>query len=242
MKGYAVPRRFGWDCHGLPVEYEINKAHQLESRKDILKMGVKNYNAACRSIVERYSKEWKSTIRRVGRWVDMENPYFTMDVSFMQSVWWVFQEMHRKGLIYEGYKVVPYSVGISTPLSNFEANLNYKMVQDPAITVTFPLTQDPNTCILAWTTTPWTLPSNLALAVGKAIEYVKIREKNSPRCLILAKSRLSVLFPSLDPKNSEPDCEILETISGNALLGLQYEPLFPYFLDRKKSGAFRIIH
>lgn len=99
MKGYTVPRRFGWDCHGLPVEYEINKAHKIESRKDILKMGVANYNAACRSIVKRYSEEWKKTVRRVGRWVDMENPYFTMDVSFMQSVWWAFQEMYKKGLI-----------------------------------------------------------------------------------------------------------------------------------------------
>ncbi|HAG90821.1 MAG TPA: isoleucine--tRNA ligase, partial [Bdellovibrionales bacterium] len=120
MKGYKVPRRFGWDCHGLPVEYEINKVHKIESRKDVLAMGVANYNAACRGIVKRYSEEWKSTVRRMGRWVDMENPYFTMDVSFMQSVWWVFKELYKKGLIYEGYKVVPYSVGISTPLSNFE--------------------------------------------------------------------------------------------------------------------------
>src|SRR3954469_1249507 len=126
MKGYSVPRRFGWDCHGVPVEYEINKALKLESRKQIIEYGVDKYNAACRSIVQRYSQEWKRTVRRVGRWVDMEKPYFTMDVSFMQSVWWVFKQLFDKGLIYEGYKVVPYSTGLSTGLSNMEASLNYK--------------------------------------------------------------------------------------------------------------------
>jgi isoleucyl-tRNA synthetase len=135
MRGYQVERRFGWDCHGLPVEFEINKTLKIEDRKQVLAMGVDKYNAACRGIVKRYSEEWKKTVRRVGRWVDMENPYYTMDVEFMQSVWWVFQELWKKGLIYEGYKVVPYSTGISTALSNFEANLNYKEVQDPALTV-----------------------------------------------------------------------------------------------------------
>jgi len=179
MKGWHVPRKAGWDCHGLPVEYEINKAHKLESSKQIIEMGVDKYNAACRSIVQRYSQEWKKTVRRVGRWVDMENAYFTMSVEFMQSVWWVFHEMYKKGLIYEGYKVVPYSVGVSTPLSNFEANLNYKEVQDPAITVSFPILNRDNEHFLAWTTTPWTLPSNLGLAVGRDIDYVRVREKGS---------------------------------------------------------------
>lgn len=237
MNGYSIPRRFGWDCHGLPVEYEINKAHKIESRKDVLKMGIGNYNAACRSIVKRYSEEWKKTVRRVGRWVDMENPYFTMDVSFMQSVWWVFQELYKKGLIYEGYKVVPYSTGISTPLSNFEANLNYKMVQDPAITVTFPVLGQENTAFLAWTTTPWTLPSNLALAVGKSLEYSKVREKSSGRCLILAHNLLSFVF-----KNPQTEIEILDTFLGQDLLGWKYQPLFPYFEDRAQAGAFRVIH
>ena len=108
MKGHRVPRRFGWDCHGVPVEYEINKTYKIESSKQVLEMGIDKYNAACRSIVQRYSQEWKRTVRRVGRWVDMENAYFTMDVDFMQSVWWVFQELYKKGLIYEGHKVVPY--------------------------------------------------------------------------------------------------------------------------------------
>lgn len=236
MKGYTVPRRFGWDCHGLPVEYEINKAHKIESRKDVLKMGVANYNAACRGIVKRYSEEWKATVRRVGRWVDMENPYFTMDVSFMQSVWWVFQELFKKGLIYEGYKVVPYSVGISTPLSNFEANLNYKMVQDPALTVMFKLHNQDNTWVLAWTTTPWTLPSNLGLAVGAEIEYVKVKEKSSGKQFILAQARLESVW-----KNCKEEIEVLQMMKGKDLVDLTYEPLLPYFGDRAEKGAFRII-
>jgi len=239
MMGYSVPRRFGWDCHGLPVEYEINKAHKLDSRKQILDLGVDKYNALCRSIVNRYSNEWKKTVRRIGRWVDMENAYFTMDVSFMQSVWWVFQEMWKKGLIYEGYKVVPYSVGISTPLSNFEANLNYKQVQDPAITVSFPIVGQPDTSFLAWTTTPWTLPSNLALAVHNDIDYVKVREKKSGHNYILAQALVNANFPA--SKEAAAEIEILETFKGKDLLGLRYEPLYNYFTDRIGNQAFYVI-
>lgn len=236
MRGYTVPRRFGWDCHGLPVEYEINKQHGITSRKDVFKMGVGNYNAACRGTVQKYSQEWKNTVRRVGRWVDMEKPYFTMDVEFMQSVWWVFQEMYKKGLIYEGYKVVPYSVGISTSLSNFEANLNYKMVQDPALTVSFALKEHPNTHALAWTTTPWTLPSNLGLAVGTDLDYVKVRELSTGRFLILAEARLAATF-----KYPAKEVEVIETMKGSSLIGLTYTPLFPFFADRAAKGAFKII-
>lgn len=236
MKGYNVSRRFGWDCHGLPVEYEINKANKIESRKDVLKWGVANYNNACRSIVKRYSTEWKTTVRRVGRWVDMEKPYFTMDVEFMQSVWWVFQELFKKGLIYEGYKVVPYSVGVSTSLSNFEANQNYKMVQDPAVTIMFKLVNQPDTAVLAWTTTPWTLPSNLALAVGPEMDYVKVLEKSSGRKLILAQALLPSVF-----KKPDEEVEVLQMMKGSDLVDLTYEPLLPYFADRADKGAFRII-
>jgi isoleucyl-tRNA synthetase len=236
MKGYNVARRFGWDCHGLPVEYEINKANKIESRKDVLKWGVANYNNACRSIVKRYSTEWKTTVRRVGRWVDMEKPYFTMDVEFMQSVWWVFQELFKKGLIYEGYKVVPYSVGVSTSLSNFEANQNYKMVQDPAVTIMFKLINQPDTSVLAWTTTPWTLPSNLALAVGLDLDYVKVLEKATGRKLILAQALLPSVF-----KKPDEEVEVLQMMKGSDLVDLTYEPLLPYFADRADKGAFRII-
>lgn len=237
MKGYSVPRRFGWDCHGVPVEFEINKSLNLHSRKDVISYGVDKYNAACRSIVDRYSHEWKKTVRRVGRWVDMDNAYFTMDVSFMQSVWWVFKQLFDKGLIYEGYKVVPYSVGLSTPLSNFEANLNYKMVQDPAVTVTFPVHGQEKTFILAWTTTPWTLPSNLGLAVGRDIHYVRVREKATGNRYILAEALYKNYW-----KNSDAELDEIVEVKGQELLGLTYDPLFNYFADRKAKGAFRVIH
>jgi len=237
MKGYSIPRRFGWDCHGLPVEYEINKIYNLDSRKQIIEMGIDKYNSACRSIVKRYSQEWKKTVKRVGRWVDMENSYFTMDVRFMQSVWWVFQNLWQKGLIYEGHKVVPYSVGISTVLSNFEANLNYKQVQDPAITITFPIVGEPQTSILAWTTTPWTLPSNMALAVGNEIAYMRAREKSSGHTYIFAEALLKSVFrdPSLE-------LDSVEVISAASLIGREYVPLFSYFLAKREQGAFRVIH
>lgn len=234
MKGFSVPRRFGWDCHGLPVENEINQSLGLTSRKDILAYGVDRYNAACRSIVSRYANEWKVTVRRVGRWVDMENAYFTMDVSFMQSVWAVFRRLWDDGLIYEGYKVVPYSTGISTVLSNFEAGLNYKDVQDPAITVAFQLVDEPDTAILAWTTTPWTLPSNLALAVHRDTSYVRFRDGHG-KSYYLAEARLGSYV-------EEGQVEILERTTGAALLGRRYRPLFPYFAERAAEGAFRVIH
>lgn len=236
MRGYSVARRFGWDCHGVPVEFEINKTLNLHSRKDILEYGVARYNDACRSIVTRYSTEWKKTVHRLGRFVDMDNAYFTMNVDFMQSVWWVFQELYKKGLIYDGYKVVPYSVGVSTPLSNFEANLDYREVQDPAITVAFPLDDEPETSVLAWTTTPWTLPSNLALAINPEMDYVRVKETATGKTLILAEARLGAYS-----KEASKDFEIIQTFKGSALLGKTYSPLFPFFSNKKKEGAFRII-
>lgn len=233
MKGYSVPRRFGWDCHGLPVENEINQTLGLTSRKDILAYGVDRYNAACRSIVSRYANEWKHTVRRVGRWVDMDNAYFTMNVSFMQSVWAVFRRLWDAGLIYEGHKVVPYSTGISTVLSNFEAGLNYKDVQDPAVTVAFALEDDPDTAILAWTTTPWTLPSNLALAVHHGTEYVRFRDGG--KSYWVAEARLAAYHDA-------GAVEVLERTTGAALLGRRYRPLFPFFAERAAEGAFRVIH
>ena len=236
MNGYQIPRRFGWDCHGLPVEYEINKTHKIDSRKQILEMGVGKYNTLCRGIVSRYSQEWKKTVRRTGRWVDMDNSYFTMQPEFMQSVWWVFKQMWDKGLIYEGYKVVPYSTGISTALSNFEAGQNYKDVQDPAITIALKAEGEPNTFFLAWTTTPWTLTSNLALAVHKDIEYVRIRSRADGTRYYLAQALIKTVF-----KNADIDFEIEASFKGSELLGKRYEPLFDYFADLKKEGAFKII-
>jgi isoleucyl-tRNA synthetase len=234
MRGYHIPRRFGWDCHGLPVEYEINKKLGLDSRKQILAMGIDRYNAECRSIVQRYTEEWKATVRRIGRWVDMDHPYFTMDPSFMQSVWWVFKQLWDKELVYEGYKVVPYSVGVSTPLSNFEANLNYKDVQDPAITVAMRSTTERDLHFLVWTTTPWTLPSNLAIAVGQDLDYAEVKDTATGKRYVIAEARVGDFFTG--------EHEIVRRIKGAELLGTRYEPLLPFFADRAESGAFRVVH
>ena len=241
MKGYRVQRRFGWDCHGVPVEFEINKTLNLHTRKAILEYGVGNYNNACRGIVDRYSTDWKKTVKRMGRWVDMDNAYFTMQVEFMQSVWWVFQQLFNKGLIYDGLKVVPYSTGVSTPLSNFEANLDYREVQDPAVTVTFPLLKDPSVSVLAWTTTPWTLPSNLALAVGNEIDYVQVKEVATGKQFILAEARLAA-FSSAKKDAPIEDFTMVKKMKGSELVGLEYAPLFNYFEGKRAEGAFRIIH
>lgn len=224
MKGYLVPRRFGWDCHGLPVEQEIEKSHNLSGKASIESFGIGAFNEACRSIVFRYAKEWQESVLRMGRWVDFEQTYHTMDLTFMESVWWVFKQLYDKGLVYQGFKVMPFSAKLGTPLSNFEAGENYKEVDDPALTVTFPLKGRPNTYFLAWTTTPWTLISNLALMVGPDIEYVKVVQGES--AYILAASQVATYFK--DPNTYE----ITEKMLGKKLEGVQYEPLFPYFSDR----------
>ena len=239
MRGYHVERRFGWDCHGLPVEQEINKQLNISDRKQVLALGVDTYNEACRGIVKRYTGEWKRTVRRMGRWVDMENAYFTMDPAFMQSVWWVFRQLWDKGLIYEDHKVVPYSVGISTALSNFEAGQDYRDVQDPALTIAFELADEPGTFVLAWTTTPWTLPSNLGLAVHREHEYVKLYDRTTDRRYIVAAALWENLFHHAKPKH---DATVLETVKGEALLGMRYKPLFPYFAHKADEGAFKVIH
>lgn len=130
--GYKVTRRFGWDCHGLPIEFEIDKELGIKTREEVLKLGIPKYNAACRSIVMKYSGEWERIVNRLGRWIDFKNDYKTLDPTFMESVWWVFSELYKKGYVYRGFKVMPYSTGCTTPISNFEANLAYKDVDDPA--------------------------------------------------------------------------------------------------------------
>ncbi len=235
MKGFCVPRRFGWDCHGLPIENEIEKMHNLSGAHSIEAYGIAKFNEECRKIVLRYTEEWKSTVQRMGRWVDFDETYRTMDVTFMESVWWVFEQLYNKGLVYEGYKVMPYSAKLGTPLSNFEAGENYKEVDDPALTVAFPLIDEPETAILAWTTTPWTLVSNMALMVGPEIDYVKVRHKESNKQYILAKSRLLANF------KSEEDYIILAEMKGKELAGKRYQQPFNYFADRASEGAFRVI-
>jgi isoleucyl-tRNA synthetase len=231
MKGYFVDRRFGWDCHGLPVEYEVEKALGLKGRRDILKLGVKDFNDRCRESVLFYAEKWQETISRLGRWVDWNNQYRTMDKSFMESVWWAFSELYRKGLVYQGHKVVPYSPRITAVLSNFEANQNYKDVQDPALTVKFKL-KDENTFLLAWTTTPWTLISNQALVIHPEKPYVKIRDVKTNEFYILAKDRLKDLYPK---KGKEEHFDSATEVNPQSLVGRKYHPLFPYYADRSDS-------
>lgn len=232
MKGFYVERRFGWDCHGLPIEQEIEKAFNLKGAPAIEEFGIAKFNEECRKIVLRYTEEWKTIVQRMGRWVDFNATWHTMDLSFMESVWWVFKQLFDKGLVYQGFKVMPFSAKLGTPLSNFEASENYKDVDDPALTVAFKLLNEDNTYFLAWTTTPWTLISNLALMVGPEIEYVKVEEKSSKKRYILAKSRLNSTF------KDEALYTVVEQYLGKDLEGKSYVPLFNYFKDHK---GFKVI-
>jgi isoleucyl-tRNA synthetase len=221
MRGHYVSRRFGWDCHGLPVENEMEKEFNVSGKRDIEKLGTYLFNEACRSIVLRYTGQWERVVLRMGRWVDFVRQYRTMDPPFMESIWWVFKQVWNQELIYQGFRVQPYCPRCATPLSNFEVNEGYRDVKGPSITVTFPLVDDPQTKFLVWTTTPWTLPSNVVLATGAAIPYVKVR--HGEEIFILAKDRLSSYFhdPAL--------YFVLEELPGSALAGLRYQPLFDYF-------------
>lgn len=244
MNGKHVERRAGWDCHGLPVEYEIDQKLNITHRDQVLEMGIDKYNETCRSIVTRYTKEWESTITRLGRWIDFENDYKTMDPTFMESVWWVFGQLFEKGLVYQGYKVMPFSTACGTPLSNFEAGLNYKDVRDPTVVVNFPLLEDESVSFVAWTTTPWTLPSNIALCVNETLEYVKILDKKSGNTYIIGKSRLSELYPIMNskkkwkPKMADDLYEIKETMTGKALVGKKYKPVFDFFVGTPGSEDY----
>ncbi|KAJ3339948.1 isoleucine--tRNA ligase [Gonapodya sp. JEL0774] len=239
-KGFYVERRFGWDCHGLPVEHEIDKKLNIRDRNDVMAMGIDKYNAECRAIVMRYSSEWVSTVERIGRWIDFENDYKTLNTSFMESVWWVFKQLWDKDQVYRSFKIMPYSTACTTPLSNFEANQNYKEdVIDPAVVVSFPLVSDPKTAILAWTTTPWTLPSNLGLCVHPDFEYVKINDQETGQNWILLEKRLDTIYK--DPKKAK--FKVLERMKGKDLKGLEYVPLFEYFSSRKASRTtFRVLN
>ncbi len=211
-------------------------------------MGVDKYNATCRGIVTRYTKEWERTVTRLGRWIDFENDYKTMDPTFMESVWWVFKELFKKDLVYQGYKVMPFSTACGTPISNFEAGLNYKDVRDPAVVVSFPLKDEEGVSLVAWTTTPWTLPSNIALCVHPTMEYVKIFDKSAGKRYILAKSRIVQLFPIMTnkkkwkPEMADSLFTVEATYQGNDLVGKKYQPLFNYFASTDRSEEyFRVV-
>ncbi|KAJ9517652.1 hypothetical protein QJQ45_025121 [Haematococcus lacustris] len=253
--GHHVSRRFGWDCHGLPVEQETEKLLggflSLKGRTDILSLGIGKFNEECRAIVMRFANEWEKTVTRLGRWIDFKNDYKTLDPSFMESVWWVFSQLYAKGLVYKGLKVMPVSTGCATTLANFEAGQNYKQVDDPAVMVSFPVVGDADgAALVAWTTTPWTLPSNLALCVNADFTYVRARDPKTGRVFIVAQSRLAFI-PGAVPKESKKSkeakegdkpkagWEVLGSVQGSQLVGLAYTPLFPYFATH--PGAFRVI-
>jgi isoleucyl-tRNA synthetase len=245
MRGYRVERRFGWDCHGLPVENLIEQELGLNSKTDIERYGIAEFNEACRSSVLRYVKEWRQIVTRLGRWVDFDHDYKTMDPDYMESIWWVIKSLWDKGLIYEGHYILPYCPRCSTVLSNHELSLGgYKDVHDPAITIRFKICSVPasnndpaladladgSTYFVAWTTTPWTLPSNLALALGPDIDYVCVIDGDER--YILAESRLGAYY-----KHPE-SLQFAWKKKGRALAGIHYEPLFPYFASLSEKGAF----
>ena len=233
MRGRYVLRRFGWDCHGLPIEHEIDKQLGMSAQEAIAKLGVAGYNAECRGIVEKYVAQWRAIITRIGRWVDFDNDYKTMDAWYMESVWWVVKQLWDKGLIYRGQKVMPVSTAFQTVLANFEATSNYKDVQDPAITVLFRLA-DEDAFVAAWTTTPWTLPSNLALCVGADIDYVRVADKESGRRIYLAEARL-------EEYGNAHQLTVETRLKGSHLLGKKYVPLFEYFKSEAERGAFVVV-
>ena len=229
MKGNLVQRKFGWDCHGLPVEMEIQKKLNLKNTYEVEEYGVANFNEECRSIVLKYTDEWKSTINRIGRWIELENNYKTMDLSFMESVWAIFKILYDKGLIYKGFKVMPYSWKGATTLSNFEANLNYREVDDPAVTVKFKLSAEENSYFLAWTTTPWTLIGNSFLCVNEKIDYVKVKNIEKNEFYYLAKNRFEFYF------GEDENFKIVKEIKGTQLFRKKYQFLFPHLKEGTKE-------
>ncbi|MFM8926911.1 MAG: isoleucine--tRNA ligase [Rhodoluna sp.] len=238
MQGYRVERRFGWDTHGLPAEVEAERQLKISGRPEIEKYGIDKFNAYCRSSVLKYTKEWEAYVTRQARWVDFENDYKTLDAPYTESVIWAFKELYKKGLIYEGFKVLAYCYRCETPLSNHELRMDedvYQNRQDQTVTVTFPITEGKyqGVKILAWTTTPWTLPTNFALAVGPEIEYAVIETVTGK--YLLAKSLLAGYVKELGFENLETALDnVVETVKGSELAGIKYERLFDYYADQAK--------
>lgn len=232
MQGYYVERRNGWDCHGLPVEFAIEKQLGVSGKKQILDLGLETFNTACRDSIFTYKGEWEKFFERVGRWTDTERAYASVDRNYTESVWWVLGQVHEKGLLYKGFKSMPYCPRCETPLSNFEVNEGYRDdVPDPSLYVKFKLA-DEDAFLLGWTTTPWSLPGNAAIAVNPKEQYVYVRtndEAGTPETLVLAKKRLEAL------KND--DYTIVREVAGAELVGKQYDPLFVIGDVEKLDGA-----
>lgn len=247
MKGYYVERRWGWDCHGLPIENIAEKGLGFKSKKDIEEYGIEKFNAYCRSKVLQYVEVWKKTIGRFGRWADMENAYKTMDLEYMESVWWVFKELYDRGLIYEGYKSMHVCPRCETTLSQQEVSEGYKDIKDLSVTAKFELVSEPlpgllferggeKTFVLAWTTTPWTLPANVALAVGEDVEYVIVEKKDEKTDalvrFIVAKNLVEKFFAG-------QEYVIAKEFKGSELVGKRYKPLFPYYENEEAKSKIK---
>jgi isoleucyl-tRNA synthetase len=268
MRGYRVPRKWGWDCHGLPLENLIEKKLGLANKRDIEEYGVKNFNEVARATVMEYADYWKMAIPRMGRWADMENDYKTMDSTYTESVWWVFKSLYEKGLVFEGYKTMHLCPRCGTTLSNFEVNLGYKDIKDIAVTVKLKLdpgqkigdfVTDDNTSLLVWTTTPWTLPGNLAAAINREFEYIVAKksfisysdgpadrphltpvpaDETENELYIVAKGMVEKVF------DKDLGFNVIYNFKGEALLGLSYEPPFSYLTSQNfdQTNAWKIWH
>ena len=255
MRGKYVERRFGWDTHGLPIEALAQDALGVAGAPEIKKLGIDKFNEQCRSMVLKYVSEWRKTVTRMGRWVDFDHDYKTMQPEFMETIWWVFKQLWNQGRVYKSHRIMPYSWKLSTPLSNFEAGSNYKDVQDPTVTVRTPVvsfpegsrlaslvsgpqSERPVVYLLVWTTTPWTLPENLAMCAGANIDYVAVRDvtDEAKPVYIMAKLRLPAIF-----KKPE-QYEVVAEFKGTELKGTSYEPIFPYFADKAAEGAFKVLN
>ena len=241
MRGHRVVRRFGWDTHGLPIEMEVQQELGLSGPAEIEAFGVERFNEAARARVAANTESWQAYTRRIGRWVDFENDYKTLDLSYMESVWWVFRRLWDQGLVYRDFKVLPYSYGAATPLSNFEANMDYRDVEDPSLTVRFEVVEGrgpavPGDYLLVWTTTPWTLPANLAVAVGADLEYVRIDAPIGGH-----EGRYWVAAGLVDSYWPGQDVHPAASARGAELVGTAYRPPFNYFADERERGAFVVI-
>ena len=223
MDGFLVERKGGWDTHGLPVELEVEKELNINSKKEIEEYGIENFNKKCKESVFRYVKDWRELTERMAFWIDMDDPYITLKNEYIESVWWSLKQIWDKGLLYKGHKIIPYCPRCGTALSTHEMAQGYQSITEPSVYVKF-MTEDGSAYFLAWTTTPWTLLANLALTVHPDYTYVKV--DNEGTILILVKDRLEVL---------EGDYKVLEEFPGKKLEGMKYRPLFDYYVPEGKT-------
>jgi len=239
MRGYYVPRTNGWDCHGLPVEYEIEKELNLAGRKDIVDYGVEKFNDKCRESVFRYTKEWETTLKRIGRWVDFSDSYATLDNTYMESIWWVFKQIWDKKMVYTGFKAMQICPRCETPLSNFEVSQGYKDITDLSVTVKFELVDEPKTYFLTWTTTPWSLFTVMGVAIGRNIDYVKVATDQGN--FILAEKRLEQVF-----ENTNIEYKIVDRFKGSKIEGKKYKHLYDFYDNhpdvKESERVFHTMH